>query len=121
MHSDFIAIQRRDCVRAEINSAVSKFLAAGGRINRLSHTERAPARPISYNNRPPRLDRREEQRIEQMVAEHGRAYAATGLGSLEATRRLREKWLARYVITQTRVEQLAALHGYAYRDNERLE
>lgn len=121
MLSDFTAIQRRDSMRAEISSAVSKFLAAGGCIHRLSHTERAPDGPISYNHRPPRRDRREEQRIEQLVADHGRAYAAAGLGSLEATRRLRVKWLGRYVITQTRVEQLAALYGYAYRDNEGLE
>lgn len=121
MHTDITANQRRDTVRAAINAATAQFIASGGRIRRIDSAWRAAPttnQPASFNNRPPKRARRELEAIEQRVAEHGRAYAAAGLTAAEATRRLRAKWLGQYVITQTRVEQLAALHGYAYREDE---
>ncbi|MBF0675549.1 hypothetical protein [Pseudomonas sp.] len=121
MHTDITAIQRRETVRAAINAATAQFIASGGRIRRIDSTWRAAPttnQPVSFNNRPPKRARRELEAIEQCVAAHGRAYAAIGLAAPEATRRLRAKWLGQYVITQTRVEQLAALYGYAYREDE---
>ncbi len=44
-------IEIRDPLRAELHELQQAFIAAGGRINVLSHCERAPARPITYNNK----------------------------------------------------------------------
>ena len=44
-------IEIRDPLRAELHELQQAFIANGGRINVLSHCERAPARPITYNNK----------------------------------------------------------------------
>jgi len=114
MNLNATAIQRRDPLRAQLSAAVEQYLANGGRIHRLGHTEHAPMRPATYNNRPPRMSRRERERVEGMVAEHARAYAALGLTAAQASSRLRKEWTGRYVVTSLRLEQLAAVHGLAF-------
>lgn len=114
MNLNATAIQRRDPLRAQLSAAVEQYLANGGRIHRLGHTEHAPMRPATYNNRPPRMSRRERERIEHMVAEHARAYAAMGMTATQVAGRLRGRWIGRYVVTSLRLEQLAAVRGFAF-------
>lgn len=121
MNLNATAIQRRDPLRAQLSAAVEQYLANGGRIHRLGHTEHAPMRPATYNNRPPRMSRRERERIEHMVAEHARAYASMGLTLPQAVSRLRQQWAGRYVVTTLRLEQLAAAHGFFFREPKRKE
>lgn len=109
-------IQMRDAARADLAAAVEAHLAAGGTIQRLSHCERAPTRCISYNNRVDRKSagRREYLELERMIAEHGRALAATGLTVEQARRQMAKRWAGRAVLTAPRIEQIAARYGYAY-------
>lgn len=44
-------IQMRQPDRETLAAAVAAHLAAGGIVHQLRHVERAPYRPISYNNR----------------------------------------------------------------------
>lgn len=115
--SNQIAI--RDQQRAELERAVAEHLAAGGTIERLSHSERAPHRPISYNRsvtHKPSV-RRQYQQMERKIAEHGRALAAVGLTVEQARRQMAQKWDAS--LTGPRLEQIAAKYGYAYQSTPR--
>lgn len=109
-------IQMRQADREALAVAVEAHLAAGGTIHRLSHCERAPHKPISYNNRVDRKSagRREYLELERMIAEHGRALAATGLTVELARRQMAKRWVGRAVLTAPRIEQIAAKYGFAF-------
>jgi hypothetical protein len=101
--------------RQKLAAQMAEYEALGKKVSVLQNNLPSTREKVAtYNNRPPRRTRRELEQIEAQVAEHGRTYAAIGIGVETATKLLRKHWLGRYVVTQTRVEQLAALHGYAY-------
>lgn len=113
-------IQMRQPDREMLAAAVEAHLAAGGTIHQVTHTEHAPHRPISYNNRVDRKSkgRREFEEEERKLAEHAKALAETGLTAAQAMRQLRKRWNGRAVITGPRLEQIAAKFGFAfYADN----
>ena len=109
-------IQLRQPDREALANAVAAHLAGGGRIQQLSHTERAPHRAISYNNRVDRKTkgRREFEEEERKLAEHACALAHVGLTAAQAMRQLRQRWTGRAVITTPRLEQIAAKYGFAF-------
>lgn len=106
----------RQADREAIAAAVAAFQASGGKIHRLDHTERAPHRPISYNNRVDRKSagRREYLELERIIAEHGKALADTGLTVEQARRQMAKRWKGRAVLTAPRIEQIAAKYGFAF-------
>lgn len=113
---DQSSIQALDPFRADIAAMTARFAAAGGSITVLSHIERAPDKPLAYNTSITRRHnaRREYLALEQKIAEHGKALAATGLTSDEAARQLRQRWGIGARITAQKAEQIAAKYGYAY-------
>jgi hypothetical protein len=112
-------IKLRQPAREELRALTESYLAAGRNITQLSHVERAQYKSISedagFNRRAE--SRRELQKLEQQIAEQGRALAVVGLTSAQALRQMRRSnhQVARLRITGTRLEQLAAQHGYAFR------
>lgn len=115
------AIAIRDQQRVELDSAVSQFLASGGAIQKLSHVERAPHRPISYNNRVDRKTkfRREYEELERKIAEHARAFAGIGATANQAMRQMQKRWEGQAVITAPKLEQIAAKYGFVFECDER--
>lgn len=111
----------RQAYRDWLEVATAQFVADGGKVERLSHTERAPHRPISYNNRVDRkhAGRREFEEEERKLAEHAQALAATGLTSAQAMRQMRKRWTGRAVITGPRLEQIAAKYGFVFHADAR--
>lgn len=109
-----IAMRQPD--RDYLAQKMAEFQAAGGKIHRLSHAERAPHRPISYNNRTDRKNkgRREFEEEERKLAEHAKSLADIGLTSAQAMRQMRKRWDGRAVITGPRLEQIAAKFGFAF-------
>ena len=109
-------IQLRQPDREALANAVAAHLAGGGRIQQLSHTERAPHRAISYNNRTDRKNkgRREFEEEERKLAEHAKSLADIGLTSAQAMCQMRKRWDGRAVITGPRLEQIAAKYGFAF-------
>ena len=109
-------IQMRQAAREELAAAVEAHLAAGGRIHRLSHTERAPHRPISYNNRTDRKTkgRRGFEEEERRLAEHAKSLADLGLTVEQVRRQMAKRWTGRAVIKGPRLEQIAAKYGFAF-------
>ena len=102
-------IQLRQPDREALAAAVAQYQAGGGKIEQLSHVERAPYRPVSYNSRINTKTRdtaafKEEERL---LMEHAKALASVGLTSSQAMRQLRKRWTGRAVITTTRLELLA--------------
>lgn len=114
-------IQMRQPDRDAIAAAVAAHLAAGGTIHRISHCERAPHRPISYNNRVDRKStgRREFEEEERKLAEHAKALADTGLTAAQAMRQMRKRWTGRAVINGPRLEQIAAKFGFSFYSDAR--
>lgn len=109
-------IEARQADREMLADAIAQYQASGGTIHQLIHTERAPHRPISYNNRVDRKSkgRREFEEEERKLAEHAKALAETGLTAAQAMRQLRKRWTGRAVITGPRLEQIAAKYGFAF-------
>lgn len=106
----------RDAEREQLAQLVSQHLSQGGRIDRLTHAERAPDRPISYNrtiSSKVRI-RRQHEEAERKLAEHGRALAAIGLTVVQARRQLNGKH--EIALSVPKLEQIAAKYGYAYSD-----
>jgi hypothetical protein len=116
--TDSTMIKMRQSARDELQTLTERYLAAGHSINRLSHIERAEYRTISngrgFNSRP--MPRRDTEAAERQIAEHGRALAAIGLSVEQAMRQMRKtnNNVARLRITCGRMEQLAAVAGYAF-------
>lgn len=102
-------IKLRQPDREALAAAVAQFQAGGGKIEQLSHVERAPYRPVSYNNRitPKARDTAAFKEEERLLMEHAKALASVGLTSAQAMRQLRKRWTGRAVITTTRLELLA--------------
>lgn len=115
-------IQLRDPARAHLNDAIAQFLASGGAISKLSHTERAEYKPLSFNNTATFSQAANKRRtylaLERRIAEHGKGLADIGLTSQQAYRRMRERWKDEAEISVSRVEQIAARYGYAFRETE---
>lgn len=109
-------IQMRQPDRETLAAAVAAHLAAGGIVHQLSHVERAPYRPISYNNRVDRKakGRRKYEEEQQRLAEHAKSLADIGLTAPQAMRQMRKRWTGRAVITAPRLEQLAAKYGFVF-------
>jgi uncharacterized protein YjiS (DUF1127 family) len=109
-------IQMRQPDREALAAAVAAHLAAGGIVHQLSHVERAPYRPISYNNRVDRKakGRREFEEEERKLAEHAKSLADLGLTAAQAMRQMRKRWTGRAVVTGPRLEQIAAKYGFVF-------
>lgn len=107
------AIAQRDALRAQLSAAVDQYLARGGRIMQLPGCMCAPLPPAKFNSRTPKTRRREQEQLDAKIAEHGRALAAIGLTAEQALKQMRERWKGQRLNIE-RIEQLAALHGYAF-------
>lgn len=102
-------INLRQSDREALAAAVAQYQASGGKIQQLSHVERAPHKPISYNGqiKPKARDTAAFKEEERLLMEHAKALASVGLTSSQAMRQLRKRWTGRAVITTTRLELLA--------------
>ena len=101
-------IKLRQPDREALAAAVAQYQAGGGKIEQLSHIERAPYRPVSYNKRvSPKARDTAFKEEERLLMEHAKALASVGLTSAQAMRQLRKRWTGRAVITTTRLELLA--------------
>lgn len=113
---DLSNIQARDPQRAEHERLMAEFLARGGEVTVLSHVERAPLKPVTFNGSvtPHQQNRKEYLRIERQIAEEGRELAIQGHSVEEALRQMKKKWKAHLNLTAPKLECLAARFGYAY-------
>lgn len=105
---------------AERGTLATLMAAFGGRVQMLSHTERAPYKHIGYNNQSANQARVEAAKKreaakekERQIIEHAKALAATGLNTREAGRALRKRW-PDACMTEPKLQQMAALHGIAF-------
>lgn len=113
------AIDLREQLQAEIDAVVSQHLAAGGQIERLSSTERAPYKTISHGrviSQRPNV-RRQQEAQDRKISEYGKALAWAGMTVDQARKRISENM--GITITGPRLEQLAAMAGYHYHDSGR--
>lgn len=111
-------IQQKDIERANLAALMASFT---GEVKVLSHIECAPYRTISYNGAQSASERAEkalarerDRLLNVMLVEHARALAAMGISSIEATRKMREKWQSRTTINRSVVERLAASNGFYF-------
>jgi uncharacterized protein YjiS (DUF1127 family) len=119
MHQNFI--QQKAPERNELAALMASFT---GRIQVLSHTERAPYKHTSYNvsqtanqARVEAAKKRESAKeLYRQMTEHARSLADIGLSSLAAARVMRERWRGQAAITMPVLEQIAAKGGFAFVD-----
>lgn len=112
----------RESDRRSLLLKVGAYLAGGGSIQEVPHTERAPLRPTSWNNgiTRNRQARREHERRQIEIADRIRALALVELGlgpirrtSAEVMRALKREGIQ---LNTVAVEQIAAKHGIELRD-----
>lgn len=113
------SIRAKDAQRADLYAQVAHHLAQGGRIQQLSVFEHTPPKPYSYNTSITRRrnTRREYLKLEAQIAAHGKALAETGLTAEQAVRQLNKRWGDKTRFNCEKATQLAARHGYAYRES----
>ena len=117
--------QGREDDRRRLLLQVGAFLAAGGKIQHIPHTERAPIAPTSWNTSISRTarSRREHQQQQLALAERiaSLALVQTDLGTIRRTSyEIYQALKAQGVRLNTIiVEQIAAKHGIELRDDGR--
>lgn len=125
MLTDTATIQIKNAPREQLEGLVTEFLAAGGQINRLSHTERAPRRPCRWNvgivrSKESRL-REAQARAALEAAVHALCRVETPFGPVLRTaaeiRLELKKQGRRHSLEQ--IEQTAARLGLTLRDTGR--
>ena len=111
---DSTAIQLRDTDRAALSDQVAAFLAAGKRITRLDHTERAPLPQSAWNSSISRQER-SRRTYEERLAKIGNYIAQvnrTAFGKLRTSTEVMRLCKSQgYTVNTPEVEQIAARFG----------
>lgn len=112
-------IAAKEPERNELAALMASFT---GRVQMLSHTERAPYKHIGYNNQSAnqaRVDaarkREAAKELDRQITEHARSLANIGLTGLEAGRVMRERW-PNSALNIHKLEMIAVRGGFVFAD-----
>jgi hypothetical protein len=107
----------------ERNELAAPMASFTGRVQILSHTERAPYKHTSYNvsqsANQARVDvankRAAANELDRQIMAHARSLAGLGLSGLEAGRVMRQRWPGS-ALNIHKLEMIAVRGGFAFAD-----